>query len=103
MSSVRSQIGAALKWAPYSWIALPILGLLATLRYGWPAALAGWLPYLLLLVGLVAVERGCPLAFSFMTGARSDSRSELGQQLTLAFGFALVLWVFREFMSQSLP
>ena len=103
MSRVRSQIRAALRWAPYSWTALPIVGLLAIVRYGSPAGVAGWLPFLLLLVGLVAVERGCLLLFSLATGERSESPRDLGYQLTLAFGFAVVLWGFREFMSRSLP
>ena len=103
MSEVRPQIRAALRWAPYSWMALPIVGALAISRYGWPAGSAGWLPLVVLVFGLVAVERGCLFLFSLASGERSQSPRDLGYQLTLALGFSVVLWAFREFMSHPSP
>ncbi len=97
-----SQIRAALGWAPYSWLALPIVALLSLSRYGWPAGFAGWLPLCALALALVAVERGCRLLFSLAAGEGSQAPRDLGYQLALAFGFAVVMWSFREFMNQSL-
>jgi hypothetical protein len=91
-----------LSWAPYTWIALPIVGLLAVSRYGWPQGVAEWLPYAALGLALAAVERGCLMLFSLAVGGRSESPRDLGYQLILALGFAVVLWSFREYMNQPL-
>ena len=99
------------RWAPYSWLALPIVTAIATARYGWPVGFVGWLPFVGMALALVAVERGCLLLFS--TGSRDPSQPQaalhsatanrqprdLGYQLTLALGFSVVLWCFREFMN----
>jgi hypothetical protein len=60
------------------------------------------LPFAALVAMLVAVERGCRLLFSLSAPRRSNAPRDLGYQLTLALGFAIVLWCFREFMNQSL-
>ena len=98
-----SQTRALLSWAPYSWIALPIVAVLGITRYGWPQGVFAWLPYAALGLALVAVERGSRLLFALAAGRRSPSSSDLASQLILALGFAVVLWSFREYMNQSLP
>jgi hypothetical protein len=97
-----SQTRALLSWAPYSWIALPIVAVLGIARYGWPLDVAGWLPYAALALALVVVERGSRLLFALAAGRRSPSPSDLASQLILALGFAVVLWSFREYMNQAL-
>jgi hypothetical protein len=54
LSQIRGPIRATLEWAPYSWIALPIVTLLAFSRYGWPSEPQGWLPLVALVLSLVA-------------------------------------------------
>ena len=97
-----SQTRALWKWAPYTWVALPIVGLLGITRYGWPQDVAEWFPYAALGLALAAVERGCRLLFSLAAGPRSEAPRDLGYQLILALGFAVVLWSFREYMNQSI-
>ena len=102
MSQLGGQIRPVLRWAPYSWAGFPVVALIALSRYGWPSEFAGWLPFFALALAMVAVERGCRLLFALAAGERSHSPRDLGYQLTLALGFAVVLWSFREFMNQSL-
>ena len=75
---------------------------MALSRYGLPSGPEGWLPLVALVACLVAVERGCRLLFSLAAERQSQTPRDLGYQLTLALGFGVVLWGFREFMNQSL-
>lgn len=96
MSRTRALLG----FAPYTWVSLPIVTLIGVVRYGWPAGAAAWLPYAALGLALAAVERGSAVLFSLAAGKPARNPRDLAYQLTLALGFAVVLWSFRAYMNQ---